>query len=384
MANEQYNLLWLTENYYPNRGGMAQSCDRITHTLRTLGTQIDIIHFTNRKHSFSKETVQNGSYIAFPFEEDAAHTLNLLWNYLSNPKYQKSYTHIVAYGGNMPILAAPVFAQWLKIPLITLIRGNDFDTAIFTHKRRDSLFYALNQAAHVCAISDDKVKKIKQLFPSIPVTYIPNGIDITEWITLPSNEKSASLWKAQNVLSGYKVIGLFGDLKPKKGFSFFLEALRKSQLINKIHLLIAGEIMDETRYLLGNESIHFTALPFLDRFELLSYYPACDAIAIPSFYDGMPNVLLEAGVLGIPFIASNVDGMKDVLDDGMHGFLFHPFDIEDCANAIIRFADCPQEKLKEMGKECAMLIALNYTHEMEGQKYLKILKNASVLFYLNF
>ena len=45
------------------------------------------------------------------------------------------------------------------------------------------------------------------------------------------------------------------------------------------------------------------ALPFLDRFELLPWYAACDWIAIPSFYDGLPNVLAEAAALGIPLIA---------------------------------------------------------------------------------
>ena len=43
------------------------------------------------------------------------------------------YTHVVAFGGSRPIMAGPVFAAWLGVPLITLIRGNDFDAAVFSH-----------------------------------------------------------------------------------------------------------------------------------------------------------------------------------------------------------------------------------------------------------
>ena len=67
---------------------------------------------------------------------------------------------------------------------------------------------------------------------------------------------------------------------------------------------------------LAEHELEHTALPFLDRYELLPWYAACDFIAIPSFYDGLPNVLVEAAALGVPLIASRVDGMADVLTDG--------------------------------------------------------------------
>ena len=42
------NLLWLTENYPPQRGGMAVSCDRIVRSLREAGVIIEVAHFSSR------------------------------------------------------------------------------------------------------------------------------------------------------------------------------------------------------------------------------------------------------------------------------------------------------------------------------------------------
>ena len=49
-------------------------------------------------------------------------------------------------------------------------------------------------------------------------------------------------------------------------------------------------------------------------------------MAIPSFYDGLPNVLVEAAALGVPMVASRAGGMADVLEDGETAFLFDPGD----------------------------------------------------------
>ncbi len=84
--------------------------------------------------------------------------------------------------------------------------------------------------------------------------------------------------------------------------------------------------------------LQVTALPFLDRFELLPWYAACDWIAIPSFYDGLPNVLVEAAALGIPMLAARAGGMVDVLEDGRTAFLFDPGDEARCAWALQRAA----------------------------------------------
>ena len=134
------------------------------------------------------------------------------------------------------------------------------------------------------------------------------------------------------------MLGLFGQLKAKKGGVFLLDALQRSGVADQFHLLLAGWMEPDMEAWLAGHEIDHTVLPFLDRYELLPWYAACDWIAIPSFYDGLPNVLVEAAALGIPMVASRVDGMADVLSDGETAFLFAPGDEARCAWALQRAA----------------------------------------------
>jgi len=108
---------------------MAQSCDRIVRGLRRRGATVDVLHFTGRAHRrpWTVETQAGGRYLACPVEDDPAHALNRAWSVLSADERTSGVTHTVAFGGSRPIVAGPVYAAWLGVPLVTLIRGNDFD-----------------------------------------------------------------------------------------------------------------------------------------------------------------------------------------------------------------------------------------------------------------
>jgi len=364
-------LLWFTENYYPSRGGMAQSCDRIVFNLRQKGIEIDVVHFTNRGKAFVTEIQQNGSYTACSIDEDISHSLNLLSNFLLAKK--SIYDFILAFGGYLPIFSAPIFSKWLGIKLITMIRGNDFDSALFTPKRRDILFYALEKSELIFTVDSAKKWKIEKLFPSIRTEFIANGINLSDWKLSKSDLKNAKKWKEKNVQKQARIIGLFGHLKQKKGIDFFIEALCLSMISSKIHLLIVGDLPTETQELLAISQISYSQYDFMDKYELLSYYPVCHAVALPSFYDGMPNVLLEAGGLAIPFIAADIHGISDVLSAGEHGFLFEVGNLNACAHALFDFVNTEENILQEMGNKMKKHIEENFSDTLETQKYFSLL-----------
>lgn len=365
-------VLWLTENYYPNRGGMAQSCDRIVQSLRNLGLFIGLVHFRSSKNKLKMKTVQNGFYLAMPADEDSGHSYNVLLAFLSNPGNSYNFTHIVAFGGYLPVLGGPVLSKLLKIELVTFLRGNDFDSFIFSAKKRDFLFYAINNSKVICTVTKEQKEKIEKLIPHHNVQYIPNGIDIAEWNPHASELENAKKWKSENVKSGKRVIGVFGHLKPKKGLDLFIHSVVLSGIQEKIFLLISGETDKAIEQSLDAAGVDYFISPFLDRFEMLAWYPACDAVAIPSIYDGMPNVLLEAAALSIPIIASNVGGMRDILTEGKHGFIFQPADEQSCARAISRFISSSEEELLRMGQNCKNLVKNSYTAEIEANSYFNL------------
>lgn len=373
-ADPMGHPLLLTENYPPDRGGMAQSCDRIVRGLRR-SIEIDVVHFSRRYEVIAIERQERGSLIRCPIDEDPGHCLNLLWNELRELRP----SHLIAFGGYLPVLAGPSLAAWLGAPLVTLIRGNDFDAAVFSARRGWMLRDALSRSALVCAVSRDHVRRISALFPSTPVRWIPNGIDTTEWRFEPHDLERAHRWRSETVESGRRVLGLFGQLKSKKGGMLFLDALRQARLTGRFHLLFVGDLEPELleRLQAAEGGTPWTHVPFVDRWELLPWYAACDLVVIPSHYDGLPNVLLEAGALGVPPLASTAGGMPDLLEDGENALLFRASDTHDCRRAIDAAAALGDDALSALGGRLAARIARDLTSENESARYLEALRDTN-------
>jgi glycosyltransferase involved in cell wall biosynthesis len=365
--------LVLTENYPPDRGGMAQSCDRIVRSLRAAGLPVDVAHLGRKEHRPRLERQEGGLLLASPSDDDPSHAINLLWNEVR--RLPDAPSHVVAFGGATPVLAAPAIAAWLGVPLVTLLRGNDFDTGLFSLRRGWVLRDALARSAAVATVTRDHQRKVSALYPAADVRFIPNGIDPAEWSLVAHDRERASRWRGEHVSEGKRVLGMFGHLKQKKGGAFFLDALRRAGVDGRLHLLIVGDAEPEmVAHLQSIESaVSWTHVPFVDRFELLPYYAACDAVVIPSLYDGMPNVLLEAGALGVPPVASTAGGMADLLTGGENALTFPPGDVHECRRALVEASSLPLETLRRMGQRLQTTILRDFRHDLEASRYVKLL-----------
>ena len=347
-------LLFLTENYPPDRGGMSESCDRIVRGLAREGAQLDVVHFDRRASTTTQRTTSFGSLTRVAAEADAAHTINLLWNRLP----RDGHTHIVAFGGHMPPLCAPAFAAWLQLPLITLIRGNELDAGLFDPRRRPLLDDALRRSAAVCTVTTAQAEKIAALHPGVTTRVVPNGIDFELWQPTDADARV-------RIDTDRRVLGIFGHLKRKKGVPFFADALQRSGVADRFHLLLVGELEESLE-------IEHTLLPPKDRLDLIPYYLASDLVVLPSHYDGFPNVLIEAAALARPLLASATGGMRDLLIDGENAFLFAPSDDHSCREAINRAADANDATLQRMGARAAEAARLHCDARRESATYMEV------------
>src|SRR5262249_30570208 len=188
----------------------------------------------------------------------------------------------------------------------------------------------------------------ERLAAGTDVEWIANGIDPHTWAPLPSELERSRSFRDAHVEPGRRTIGLFGQLKRKKGTLLLLDALERSGTAERFHLVLVGETEPELDERLSPitdgrarqprpDPPAATVLPFLDRLELLAVLPACDVVALPSFYDGLPNVALEAAALGIPLLASDAGGLGDLVD-GDVGFPFAAGDVDECAEAVVALA----------------------------------------------
>lgn len=351
---------------------MAQSCDRIVRGLRARGVTTDVVHLSARYEGVSIEQHERGLLFRCELREDPAHALNLLWNALSQHKLARS--HVLAFGGYTPLLAAPSFSAWLQVPLITLLRGNDFDAGVFSPRRGFVLRDALQRSQAIAVVTRDHAHKVARLFPERRVAHVPNGIDVSEWQLLEFDRERAARVRT-DVPEGRRVIGLFGHLKQKKGGLFFLDALAGCAAAARFHLLLVGELEPAMSAQLDalQPALSFTRVEFLDRLELLPWYAACDLIAIPSFYDGMPNVLLEAGALGVPVLGAQVGGMADLLDDSQNGLTFPAGDLHALRRALDGAARLEDAALQALGRALQRKVVDEYHQLGEAARYHALL-----------
>ncbi len=80
------------------------------------------------------------------------------------------------------------------------------------------------------------------------------------------------------------------------------------------------------------------------------YYAACDCVVMPSWHEGMSNVLLEAAAMGRPVITTDIPGCREAVDDGKTGLLFPLRDADALYHAMKKMLHAPREERVSMGK----------------------------------
>ena len=95
-------------------------------------------------------------------------------------------------------------------------------------------------------------------------------------------------------------------------------------------------------------TVHLTEIVD-DQIDITRLLPAINLLAIPSLFEGMPNVALEAMAAGLPIIATSVGGTPEVVVDGKTGYLVPPRNPDALADAILKLLDNPDLCLR-MGR----------------------------------
>lgn len=324
-----------------------------------------------------------GDRFEAPWSDDGAYALQRLW--LDIAAAGRRYSHVVAYGGHLPVAGGPAFARWLDAPLITLFRGNDLDAGMFSPRRAHLVERAIDHAAAVVTVSSDALEKCAKLYGCADKTrFIANGIELSDWAPLPSElahsqalreELTAPFDGADDDEPAPVVLGLIGQLKAKKGATMLLQAVIDAGWERRFSFLVVGHADEATEACLQEaaETLRVVRRPFLDRSELLSVYPALDVVALPSFFDGMPNVMLEAQALGIPVLAAAVGGIPDVVHDGEQGYLFTPGQAAALREALARVLDDDEPQRRALGAAGRDRVTAAFTAAREAHAYAQLL-----------
>lgn len=210
-------------------------------------------------------------------------------------------------------------------------------------------------ADKIVAVSEAMSKELNRLYniPPTKISVIYNPVDFKK-IEEASEERVDHPWFRDSI----PVLIAAGRLSPQKGFSYLIRAVSILKNESLIRLIILGE-GDERKNLqqlidrlgLQNqvELIGFQKNPY-------KYFSRATIFVLSSLYEGFPNALVEAMVLGVPCIATRCPtGPEEIIMDGVNGLLVPTADEKVLAEAIIRLLKDPalRKQLAEGGRKRA-------------------------------
>jgi glycosyltransferase involved in cell wall biosynthesis len=295
---------------------LNDSCDRtLVDRLRTVGADVRIV---------GKLALASG------------YGLVSVWRWLRSGRFDVAITLLFVSD-----VVGRLMAKWGEVPhIVSSIRTRNVDYSLLqrwlvraTMSLADAVI--INSSYIRPFAIDEEGARPERIF------FIPNGVRVEDY----TNPIDQAFLRADMGLSPKgKLLGTIGRLTWQKGFDVLLHALSLMQR-EDFDLLIFGVGEEEARLrrlatkLSLQERVHFAGY----RNNMPALLGAVDLYVHPARFEGMPNAVVEAMAAARPIVASSVDGNRELVEHGKHGWLVPPDDSEALAKAIQEALSNPDE-----------------------------------------
>ncbi|RJQ56196.1 MAG: glycosyltransferase family 1 protein [Nitrospiraceae bacterium] len=349
------------------QGGVEKHCEKLYSHLIKHGCDITVFsrkpYVTYPDEKFNGITLIPLSCPQNKFLEAIVHTFKSV---LEARKLHPDILHIHAVG---PALMTP-FARVLGMKVVVTSHGPDYKRKKWSWPAKIFLRWSewagMTFASEIIAIAQDISNDIRKKYRRNPAV-IPNGVDIPAQVTTSEALKKYGLQEKRYILS-------VGRFVPEKGFHDLIDAFNNMKG-NNWKLVIVGDADHEDKYSRdlkvkagNNENILLTG--FLTGQPLQEIYSHAGLFVLPSSYEGLPIVLLEAMSYGLPCIASDIPANRNV-DLGDDRF-FRAGDISMLSRKIVYFIQRPWEDTDK--RHQVNMIAEKYNWESIADETLKVYK----------
>jgi glycosyltransferase involved in cell wall biosynthesis len=291
------------------QGGVERHCEQLYPHIVRQG--YDVTVFTRRPYMSSDiKTYRGVSLIPLNcnqniFLEAFSHTFKSV---LKARRLHPDILHIHAIG---PSFFTPL-ARSMGMKVIVTHHGPDYMRIKWPLPAKIFLksceWIGMTFANEIIAIAENISNEIRQKFKR-SAHVIPNGVEIPELIHSDKILKKLSLQMKKYILA-------VGRFVPEKGFDILIDAYNQSNF-KEWKLVIVGDADHENKYSRDlkaksgkNKNIIFTG--FLSGQPLQELYSHAGFFVLPSYYEGLPIVLLEAMSYGLLCIASDIPAHRNV------------------------------------------------------------------------
>lgn len=238
---------------------------------------------------------------------------------------QAKRANAVVAHGSKTLPAAAVALSGVRTPFVYRSIGDPLAwSGTGLRRRRTALL--LGRAAKVVALWPEAADTLARLHgvPAGKLAVIPNAVP-AQRCPVPDDAAQAAARERFGLPSDRQVVAYIGALSPEKQVATAIHAIGK---VDDSHLLVVGDGPDRAEL----EALATTTAPGRVTFVGVQPGPqealaAADAVILPSRTEGMPGVLIEAGLSARPAVASKVGGVGQIVRLGETGMVAEPGDV---------------------------------------------------------
>lgn len=181
----------------------------------------------------------------------------------------------------------------------------------------------------------------RRIISAEKVTVLPGAginLDAYQFCSYPHNDRIHFLY--------------LGRIMREKGIDELFAAMRRlyAELGDQVILDLVGFFDDDYEAEVNSLVADGIAVFHGFQSEPRPYYAAADCVVLPSYHEGMSNVLLEAAAIGRPVITCRIHGCMEAVDEGKTGLLCTVKDVDSLYDAMARFTTLSQEQRETMGR----------------------------------
>ena len=265
-------------------------------------------------------------------------------------------------------LAASEVGAGLGVPVVLTLHGGDVNAFPQMNRRTRRLFgEAVNGATAVLAVSEALAERAYQLSGRKPAV-MPIGLNLRRFDRLPTSDEARKLL---GLPVDSTIILFVGSLLEAKGVSLLLRSLQDLPQ-KKVLGVFVGDGPLRAAVVNHPKALSVGAIPN-ERVPL--YMRAADVLVLPSFSEGMPTALVEAGAAGVPVVATAVGGISELLD-GDRGVVIPPGKGSDLAGALARVFQDPSAA-RERSVRLRDHVLRNYDVDRNAKSLIQLYENLS-------
>lgn len=195
------------------------------------------------------------------------------------------------------------------------------------------------------------------------------GVDMERFSRRPEIEKLAERLRKSGMFTFLFVGRIVGD----KGVDEMVEAFAKLRVEHTAcRLVIVGKQEEKLDPLKPEtiqkmdvmEAIEMVGAQYGD--NLIAWYAASDCFILPSYREGFPNTVLEAGAMGLPSIVTDINGSREIVEDGKNGIIIPPKNSDSLYHAMKRMMENSQMR-RSMTEKAREMIASRFEKELVQQ-----------------